>query len=146
MNVVEGTMRRYCPSYNFESQILTPKQSIHNQTLTQLNTRYQHLLDLLATCTKESINGASTTKPPAVPTTSIPSLMPDQCLTAMNLTDSWRIYRPDSERGYNCDVKDMYRWGRPWFRFAGQYTKPILVIDLFAESEIYFPSRVIALI
>ncbi|KAF6029059.1 hypothetical protein EB796_012639 [Bugula neritina] len=51
--------------------------------------------------------------------------MPDECLTARNLSESWRKDNRGSRISpiwgkSNCDTKQMVRDGRPWFRFVGE--------------------------
>ena len=68
--------------------------------------------------TTDNMTSKSTKSTPM--TTSIPS----ECISAINLTESWRRdYKGSDIRpvngGYNCDTKQMIQQGRPWFRFSG---------------------------
>ena len=50
--------------------------------------------------------------------------VPEECQTAINLTEAWRrdhtgSYIKPINGNYNCDPGTMIGQGRPWFRFAG---------------------------
>lgn len=52
-----------------------------------------------------------------------PITQPDECLSAINLTEPWRRDHNGSNMQptngvWNCDTKYMITTGRPWFRFA----------------------------
>ena len=59
--------------------------------------------------------------PKAATTTPMP--VPAECLSAKNLTESWRNINSGPalpQKGhYKCDQQDMVAAGRPWFRFTG---------------------------
>ena len=77
---------------------------------------YERMTRMLIECRKRnSITTAQTT------TTTSPQ--PEECQSAINLTEFWRLdhngssYRPGGS--YNCDTSRMISRGRPWFRFSG---------------------------
>ncbi|XP_067934814.1 oncoprotein-induced transcript 3 protein-like [Watersipora subatra] len=82
---------------------------------------YEKLLKTLLNCLSEESNNASRILTTSDSTT-IPT--PHECLTATNLTESWRMDHngsdirpggPHSSGGYTCDMhKDLQ-----WFRFSG---------------------------
>lgn len=88
-------------------------------TALSMETRvYQMLAEKLAECRN---------KPATPQTTTLPALLapiPDECKTAINLTESWRKDRNGTQikpinNGYSCDTGPMVNNGRPWFRFTG---------------------------
>lgn len=50
-----------------------------------------------------------------------PKSYPEECVEAVNLTESWRSNYTTGyidPGAFNCDTKEMHKLGRPWFRFA----------------------------
>jgi len=69
-----------------------------------------------------AISTTTTTSTSPTPKTTL--LQPEQCQSAINLTESWRKDISDSDilpinRFYNCDLRVMTAAGKPWFRFSG---------------------------
>ena len=88
---------------------------------------YRYLTHLLIQCRNNKVDFSttpviSTTEP--TPTSTTGSPLPTECLTAINLTESWRLDHSGSyirpiNGNYNTDPRDMVTAGRPWFRFIG---------------------------
>ena len=58
-----------------------------------------------------------------IASTTAPMPVPAECLSARNLTESWRNINSGDALpiigSYNCDPREMVASRRPWFRFAG---------------------------
>ena len=66
----------------------------------------------------------STKSTPTTTRTPMTTSIPGECISAINLTESWRgDYKGSAIRpvngSLNCDTKQMIQQGRPWFRFSG---------------------------
>jgi len=80
---------------------------------------YSELIEQLSRCRSK----ATTTTTSATPTSTTTIPQPPQCLSAINLTESWRKDHSDSgirpiDGDPNCDTIDM-NVDRFWFRFSG---------------------------
>ena len=88
---------------------------------------YRYLTHLLIQCRNNKVDFSttpviSTTEP--TPTSTTGSPLPPECLTAINLSDPWRLDHSGSRLqpingDYKMDPRDMIAAGRPWFRFIG---------------------------
>ena len=91
--------------------------------------RYERLSDELVAC-RAAIKQTTTTSTATTTKMAIES-PPAECLSALNLTESWRrdyygssIKPKNGDR--NCGTRDMRNMGQPWFRFAGDVGRRLL--------------------
>lgn len=143
---------RECPQLKeaHNLQILVDHASA-SQDLEIKKSTYKDLMNILIDCRaqqEEKSTSIHTTSPTPTPTTTHRSIrtstqrLPGECMTARNLTESWRLDQkgsgirpggPHSNGGWACD---LYRYDTRWFRFAGAAgNNNIITINIFIISS-----------
>ena len=116
------------------------------KNLLTVNCNLRHALESTTNCTK-NVEIANTAKTPVTEKTTLPETttptatnytttgtpnneLPEECLSATNLTESWRMDHnsshirpggPNSDHGFACDFRPSLQW----FRFTGEAGKHI---------------------
>ena len=124
---VEALLTEGCP---LPRRIRTVARSLKELQLLQKKQLYEELTNQLFMCKKIRTEGKTTTTQPVsdAPTTkrltTTVNPLPQQCKSAINLTEYWRKdhfghqIKPISGDS-NCDSRDMVDQGNPWFKFTG---------------------------
>ena len=107
------------PTSTVKAASKSKQKTVTTVNMTKTSTKSTPKATITDNMTPKSIK--STQKTTSTPmTTSIPS----ECISAINLTESWRRDYKGSDitpvnGRLNCDTSHMINKGRPWFRFSG---------------------------
>ena len=107
------------PTSTVKATAKSTQKTVTTVNMTKTSAKSTPKATITDNMTPKSIKSTPTTTSTQM-TTSIPS----ECISAINLTQSWRRdYKGSDIRpvngNYNCDTKQMIEQGRPWFRFSG---------------------------